>query len=56
MTMLCNPELADPKDTTFVDEGMVIGVPLTISLRLPLLISLSFARQGCVDLQRCSSS
>ena len=40
MTMLCNLDLADPMDTTVVDDEMLIGVPPTISLGLPLLIPL----------------
>lgn len=55
MTMLCDLELADPMDTTFEDEGMAIGVPLNISFRLPLLMSLFFASRGCIHFQRCSS-
>jgi hypothetical protein len=35
--MPCNLVLADPIDTSFEDESMVIGERLTIQLRLPLL-------------------
>jgi hypothetical protein len=37
MTMPCNPVFADPTDTSFEDECMVIGERLTIQLILPLL-------------------